>query len=168
MRFPSFPFALLILIQLSAMDLLAQDCPCCGPEYARFDFWLGDWNVQDTTGQQVGTNRIEKAQDGCLIIENWTSSSGSTGTSYNYFLKSDSTWNQVWIDDQGGVLELKGQRTGDSMVLQSELLKGTMLPLYYHRITWEKKRKSVIQTWEVLDEDLEVRSLVFKGIYTPR
>jgi hypothetical protein len=141
------------------------DCPCCGPEHDQFDFWTGHWTVYDSLDQVVGTNRITKSQKNCLLMEHWTSANNSTGTSYNYFMKSDSTWNQVWVDDQGGVLELKGNFTGNVMVLKSDPLKRTNGAVYYHRITWEPVGKEVIQTWEVLDEAGQVSALLFKGTY---
>ena len=33
---------------------------CSAPGYRQFDFWLGDWDVVDSTGKPAGTNRIEK------------------------------------------------------------------------------------------------------------
>jgi hypothetical protein len=156
---------LLFLLTFSTVPILAQDCPCCEPAYNQFDFWIGEWVVYDSLGQQVGTNQIEKAQKGCLIVESWCSEQGSTGTSYNYFLPRDSTWNQVWIDDRGGVLELKGNLEGSSMVLTSILLKDQQGSGFYHRISWKPEGDQVIQTWEVLNASYEVRRLLFRGFY---
>jgi len=156
---------IILLTGVWTIQLNAQDCPCCRPEYQLFDFWLGDWTVYDSTDLIVGHNLIEKAQKGCLLVEHWTSASGNTGTSYNYFRRSDSTWNQVWVDEQGGVLELKGTFTDGAMVLRSQLVKGRNDSLIYHRITWKPSGPSVIQTWEVLDESMQVKSLLFKGFY---
>ena len=30
--------------------------PCSAPEYRQFDFWLGEWEVQNPQGQVVGKN----------------------------------------------------------------------------------------------------------------
>lgn len=146
----------LLLIMTQVMDTMGQDPPCSGPEYRSFDFWLGEWIVYDSTGQEVGHNVIAKEQNGCLLVENWTSARGHTGTSFSYFLRSDSTWNQVWVDDTGGVLELKGRLRGSSMVLQSGPQKDPGGAAYYNRITWEPADGEVIQTWELLDPDFRV------------
>lgn len=156
--------AVILSIVLS-VQLHSQECPCCGPEYGLFDFWIGDWTVYDSLDQEVGKNLIVKGQQGCLMEENWTSARNNTGSSYNYYLRSDSTWNQVWVDAQGGVLELKGGFDGKAMVLVSEKLSGPDGGYFYHRITWEPVQDEVIQTWEILDESFEVKNLLFKGFY---
>lgn len=84
-------FLILLLGGLSVTSV-AQDCPCCSPEHRLFDFWVGSWTVYDSLDQVVGSNEIVKTQKGCLLVENWSSASGSTGTSYNYYQKTDSTW----------------------------------------------------------------------------
>ena len=69
---------------------------CEGKKYAEFDFWVGQRNVYNTDGVLVGTNNILKLQENCVIQENWVSkSSPSKGTSYNYYNKTDDSWNQV-------------------------------------------------------------------------
>jgi hypothetical protein len=94
MRFQIFPSLVLMLglLGTSANSAGAQDCPCCTPEHQLFDFWLGSWTVYDSLDQVVGSNEIVKAQNECLLVENWTSAQGSTGTSYNYYQKTNSTW----------------------------------------------------------------------------
>lgn len=154
-----------LLLWIQLLPLKAQDCPCCDPVYHQFDFWVGDWIVFDSLGQEVGTNTIARDQAGCLLVENWTSSRGGTGTSYNYFNRNDSTWNQLWVDSQGGILELKGRLEGGNMVLSSKLLRDSVSNLFYHRIRWEPEGPRVIQTWETLDENNQVITLLFKGFY---
>lgn len=167
MRFRIFPSLMLVLVLLgtSANSAAAQDCPCCTSVHAQFDFWLGSWTVYDSLDQVVGSNEIVKAQQECLLVENWSSLRGSTGTSYNYYDQSDSTWNQLWIDDQGGVLELKGSFVRGAMVLRGKLQERPENRRFYNRIIWEPKDKEVIQTWELLNEKHEVVTLLFKGFY---
>jgi len=60
--------------------------PCMAqPEYSQFDFWVGDWEVRNPQGQIVGSSSIQKVVNGCVILENWTSASGGTGKSLNYY-----------------------------------------------------------------------------------
>ncbi|RPI45699.1 MAG: hypothetical protein EHM46_01445 [Bacteroidetes bacterium] len=148
--------------------LVAQDpCPCCSAPYSAFDFWLGDWTVYNSTGEVVGTNRIVEMQDGCVLQENWKATDQSnSGTSYNYFDRTDSTWNQIWISNSGFILELSGNTDSSGvMVLKSDLLSnqnGT----YYHRITWTKNGdNSVTQKWDILDKEHGIISEAFMGIY---
>jgi hypothetical protein len=65
----------LSILLLAAAPLAAQQPspPCSAPEYRQFDFWAGSWNVFNPSGQQVGTNTIERTLGGCVLHEQWTS-----------------------------------------------------------------------------------------------
>lgn len=159
-----------LLITLFTMTSLSnaqtKDCPCCTEFHKQFDFWVGEWNVYDTNDKLVGENSITKLEDGCLLNEHWRSVNGGSGRSYNYFNSTDSTWNQVWIDNQGGNLVLKGKARINKMVLKSELLRGKKVAFYANQITWTKNEDgSVTQLWEILDQNDKVLSVVFEGIY---
>ena len=143
-------------------------CACCSDEYHQFDFWIGEWDVFDTTGNQVGQNTIERQQDGCVIQENWASKN-TTGTSYNYFNATDSTWNQVWIDNQAGSLVLKGKFSDGAMRLRSELLIGKKVAFYRNEIIWTLHDDGTVsQQWNILDENDTILSVAFLGIYQKR
>jgi len=72
----------------------SSPCACCTANHQAFDFWVGDWTVYDSSGNIIGTNEVVKFQDGCVLQENWEAvGSSNTGTSYNFFDASDSTWN---------------------------------------------------------------------------
>jgi tetratricopeptide (TPR) repeat protein len=77
--------------------------PCAqSPESRQFDFWIGEWDVQDTTGRVVGKSSIQLILGDCVIYENWTGGNHS-GKSFNAFDKDDGKWIQTWVDDQGDV-----------------------------------------------------------------
>ncbi|MBN8696214.1 MAG: hypothetical protein J0L87_06765 [Bacteroidetes bacterium] len=151
-------------------NLFAQqgtnNCNCCTIEYKQFDFWIGEWDVFNQQGNKVGTNVIVPMQDSCLIQENW-SSTNETGTSYTFYNKIDSTWNQIYIDNLGTTLQLKGSFKNNKMVLKSEKIKSTKANFYYiNKITWEKDSSgNVSQKWEIIDEKESVIQVVFDGIY---
>ena len=92
---------------------------CAAPESHQFDFWIGDWNVIDPAGNVAGHNRIEAIVGGCAISENWDSTAGNRGKSYNAYDAQSKTWQQFWVDARGGVLHLSGGLEGRSMVLRS-------------------------------------------------
>ncbi|MFT5780120.1 MAG: hypothetical protein ACI837_003081 [Crocinitomicaceae bacterium] len=72
----------------------------------------------------------------------------------------------MWIDNQGGTLELKGEFINGSMVLRSELTPGIKVPFYYNQITWTENRDgSVTQLWQIYDEEGNILSTAFEGIY---
>ena len=155
------------IILITSISLFSQeDCPCCNEYNRQFDFWIGDWTVYDTAGNIVGENIIQKVEGGCLITEQWKGSKGGTGRSINFYDKSDSTWNQTWVDNSGNILKLKGNLIEKSMIMQSTLIEGTKIDFYKNQITWTpNKDKSVTQKWEILDKDNNVLQLLFLGIY---
>lgn len=148
------------------INLNGQDCPCCGPEYSHFDFWIGQWEVYNYAGEKQGENTIMKIEGNCAFTETWKSVKENTGTSLNYYDKTDQTWNQTWVDNTGYVLKLKGKMVDGSMVLKSDLLKGMEDRLYYNQITWTPHDDgSVTQIWEIFDENNVLLNTAFKGIY---
>ncbi len=101
----------------------AQEAPApCGEggAYDEFDFWVGEWDVFTPDGQRAGSNRIEKVVAGCLLVEHWTSATGATGKSFNYYHPARRQWIQVWVDGQGGVIEVAGRFTDGAMRLVGE------------------------------------------------
>ncbi|WKK67156.1 hypothetical protein [Lutimonas zeaxanthinifaciens] len=156
-----------IFLFLIVGNIFAQsNCLCCESQHKQFDFWVGEWVVKDTLGNKVGENTISKIQENCVLLENWKGAQGGTGTSMNYFDGSDSTWNQLWVDNKGNVLKLKGKYASGKMVLKSELAKGKKVDLYYNQITWsENKNGTVTQLWEIYDSNGKLLNTVFKGIY---
>jgi len=96
--------------------------PCTSPEYRQFDFWLGDFKVEDPNGNYVGDNEITLHLDGCMLMESWKGASGMHGMSTNFYDPSDQTWNQNFIDNNGAPANwppLKGKLENGSMVLWS-------------------------------------------------
>ncbi|CAL2105840.1 conserved hypothetical protein [Tenacibaculum sp. 190524A02b] len=140
--------------------------PCSSIEYSQFNFWIGKWNVYNTKGELIGINNIVKTPNACAIQENWESkSSKSKGTSYNYYNEKDNSWNQVWIDNSGFSLVLKGNFENEKMILKSDLITGEK-GTYKNVIEWKKNEdNSVTQTWNYTDEQGKIIKEVFKGIY---
>jgi hypothetical protein len=158
------------LLFLLVSNLFAQtDCSCCDTFHKQFDFWIGDWTVLDTLGNKVGENQISKIEDNCIVLEHWKGAKGGTGTSMNYYDNSDSTWNQLWVDNKGSILKLKGRFTSGQMVLKSDMIKGQKVDYYYNQITWSQNEDgTVTQLWEIYDNTDKLLKMLFKGIYNKK
>jgi len=138
---------------------------CTSKEYRQFDFWIGNWDVYDTLGNKIGENNILSLQNDCLIQENWQSKN-ETGTSYNFYDKTDQMWNQVWVDNTGFVIKLKGKYSNNKMVMRSEKVNGKSGKPYYNELNWlENKDGTILQTWFAVDKNGNKLRLIFKGIY---
>jgi len=114
----------------------------------------------------AGRNSIQKIQDGCVLIENWTSAQGKfTGTSLNFYNRKAKQWEQLWIDNSGTHLKLKGNKIGDQMILSSDEFTHTDGKRYVNRITWTLNDDDTVrQLWEVLHGS-KVVNVAFDGIY---
>ena len=160
-----FLIAIFIFVQNLTAQLEDKQCSCCSENHSLFDFWIGDWTVYDVDGNSVGNNTIEKQYDNCVLQEKWVSKGKNRGTSYNYYDKKDSTWNQIWIDNSGFSLNLKGNYINGQMILKSELLDGKK-GKYYNQITWTKNTDgSVTQVWNIFSEKNKKMQEAFRGIY---
>lgn len=160
-------FILILLIN----TLSAQGTNSCNSDDHRaFDFWIGDWTVYNTNDQVIGTNKVVKMQNGCVLQENWEASNRTnTGTSYNFFDAKDNMWNQVWISNIGYVLRLRGNiDKNGAMVLKSKLKQGPK-GRYYDQISWSKNEDgSVTQLWQIFNEQGKIIKTSFEGIYKKR
>ncbi|KAB7531380.1 hypothetical protein F8C76_07765 [Flagellimonas olearia] len=159
------PFVLLFFLQAHTQN--NANCNCCSENQKAFDFWIGEWMVTNSTnGTPAGESRISWEEDGCVIRENWTSATpGYTGTSLNFFNIAEQQWEQLWVDNTGAHLKLKGNRVGNQMILTSgEFAKDDGL-MYRNRITWTKNDDGTVrQLWEVLQGE-KVVSVAFDGLY---
>ena len=95
--------------------------PCDDANYDQFDFWIGNWDVYDLAGNLAGTNSIQPAEQGCLLIEHWTNTGGGTGQSYSFYDPGTGQWRQIWVNG-GGVIDYSGGLTeSGSMLLEGEI-----------------------------------------------
>lgn len=142
-----------------------QDCACCTEHHAEFNFWIGEWEVFNTSGEKIGENKVKPLEDHCIIAENWKGSKGGSGKSFNYYDKKDGSWNQLWISNTGNILKLKGYAQDNKMILKSELQPGEN-GQFYNQITWTKNSDgSVTQLWQILNKESEPVQTAFEGIY---
>lgn len=116
-------------------EFLKSTLPCQTAEFRQFDFWIGDWAVQNPAGQKVGDNLITREQDGCLLVEHWKGGRGiETGTSFNYYDIRDKKWHQLYLDNSGNAgafPAMAGNLTDSKMVMISD---ETVSPVF--RWTW--------------------------------
>ena len=89
-------------------EMKKQEYPCMyNDKLNEFAFWIGEWDVYNIYGNKVGDSKIERILSDCIIFENWTSSTGRTGKSFNTVNSNTGYWEQTWVDDFGTVTEYK-------------------------------------------------------------
>jgi hypothetical protein len=86
----------------------------------RFDFWVGEWNVEDRTGKPSGRSSVQRVSGGCALLENWTAPNGSTGKSLNTYNPEVGHWQQFWVGQFGAVTEYRDSEwRGDTLVFHA-------------------------------------------------
>ena len=91
---------------------------CTGPEYHRFDFWVGHWDVYGPRGRLVAHSLIESVYDGCGIRENWMPLGGAGGGSRSTYVPAKRQWEQFWIDSGNSRALFTGGWNGNAMGIQ--------------------------------------------------
>jgi hypothetical protein len=162
--------ALAALLMMGAVAF-AQDSdpkpalpPCSQPESSQFDFWLGEWEVR-AKDKVVGHNQITPIQGGCTLLEEYAAVGGVfEGRSFNYFDPTDGHWHQVWVDNNGIRLHLKGGYADGRMVMSGDrLFKGAPVT---DRISWtDNPDGTVRQLWELSSDDGQTWQVLFDGLY---
>lgn len=147
-------------------------CPCSGPEYRQFDFWLGEWDVFNPAGQKIGRNTIASTNDGCVLYESWRAARGGTGNSFNFYEPKTKRWHQFWVSSNGNATPLAAAPDGTPMPMSGSLSGGAMVlqspagvkPL--NRWTWSRvEGGKVRQHAEQSTDDGKTWTTVFDGLY---
>lgn len=125
---------LALALQAPAPQASAPPKPfdCSAPEHRQFDFWVGEWdvvpnpatapaNAPPPPGRKPASNVIQRAHQGCVIVENWDDGVGGTGQSFNVFDRATRQWHQTWVDSNGGLHQYWGGLKDGSMVFQGEV-----------------------------------------------
>ena len=152
---------------LADAERKARPCEFDG-RYRVFDFWVGEWDVYSPQGQRVGVNSIQRLLDSCLLLENWTSISGSSGKSINYLDPATGLWHQNWVDQSGQIIEYEGEFAEGAMSFSGRLTDGAgKVSLSRMRFT-PADDGTVKQFIELSADGGETWSTWFDGIYVPK
>ena len=79
----------------------AVTSPCATDSaYQRLAFWVGDWEVVDSTGAHYATQRVRTMFDACAITAEWTGPAGDKGLSMSGFDARAGEWRQIYVSNQ--------------------------------------------------------------------
>jgi hypothetical protein len=85
----------------SARPHAAAASPCItDSSYQRLAFWIGDWDVYDSTGNHYATQRVHAVVDACAITAEWTGRVGDKGLGMSAFDARTREWKQVYVSNQ--------------------------------------------------------------------
>jgi hypothetical protein len=75
--------------------------PCAADSnYQRLAFWVGDWEVVDSTGAHYANQRVRAVLDDCAITAEWTGRAGDKGLNLSAFDRKTGEWRQVYVSNQ--------------------------------------------------------------------
>lgn len=76
--------------------------PACSTDsnYQRLAFWVGDWEVVDSTGAHYATQRVRAVIDACAITAEWTGRVGDKGMNLSSFDGRTGEWRQMYASNQ--------------------------------------------------------------------
>ncbi len=149
-------------------DMSIAAYPCEHDEaFSAFDFWIGEWDVHGPGGAYAGSNVIERAERGCVLIENWSSASGGSGMSINYLDKINGEWVQIWNDASGSQINTRGGMTEEGMLLVGTIHYVASDSTFPFRGLWTLLPDGrVRQFFEQSADDGETWTTWFEGFYT--
>jgi hypothetical protein len=79
----------------------AASSPCTADSnYQRLAFWVGDWEVLDSTGAHYATQRVHAVIDACAITAEWNGRLGDKGMNLSAFDVRMAEWRQVYVSNQ--------------------------------------------------------------------
>ena len=111
---------------LVASAATAQTTPtygCDTPQSRRYDFWVGEWELSHSGTKSA--NRITKALDGCVIVEQFTGAPGTKldGTSVSTYDRATRRWRQTWVDNTGAYLDFVGGADNGDPTFEREFVR---------------------------------------------
>ncbi len=79
----------------------AAASPCAADSnFQRLAFWVGDWEVVDSTGAHYATQRVRAVLESCAITAEWASGGGYKGMGLSSFDVRAGEWRQMYIANQ--------------------------------------------------------------------
>jgi hypothetical protein len=117
-------------VALAPFDLKSKHNPegalaggCGAAVYRKFDFWVGQWEIEDFAGGETpidgGEDIITSELGGCAVFEDYAGG-GFVGRSMNTVDPLTGQWHQHWSDNTGLVLDLVGAPTATGMLLEGD------------------------------------------------
>lgn len=127
-----------------------SDIPVCGADaspYRDLDFLVGEWEFFLEDGTKLAEQTYFKREEGCLILEDWRTVTGETGTGMNFVDPATGRWRQVWMSpnfhldysgtvDEKGILTLEGRMYPNNGAPGAQI-RGVYTPLEDGSVTKE-------------------------------
>ena len=160
---------LVLLFIIFQTITMAQNENSPVPDSCRFDFWVGEWNLEwkDTQGKtQTGTNNVMKILNDYVVLENFsTSDSSFKGTSASVYNKNLGKWQQTWVDNSGAYLDFTGEFKDSKMILSREAKRKTGEIIHTRMVYYNITKNEFDWNWEKSTDNGSTWSLMWQIHY---
>lgn len=165
--------SIVLIVSMSAAGTVcaqtaAAPLPCEDDErFAAFDFWVGEWDVHGPKGNLAGSNTITSEHGSCVLVEDYHTPSGFTGMSINYLDHATGEWVQIWSDNSGSQINIRGGMTDDGMLMVGTIHYISTGATEKFRALWTLLDDGrVRQFFEQFDKESQEWKTWFEGFYT--
>jgi len=118
-----FPLFLVVALSTPGLPALAQEAATCHAEAtASLDFWVGDWLFTDSIGNVVASSTVVAQNGNCLVRERRTGGGRELSSSTSYFDPANGTWRQLWLFEDGRIMQLEGAAADGALVLSGQVV----------------------------------------------
>lgn len=127
-----------------------------------FDFWVGEWDLtwkypDGSTGK--GKNTISWVLDDNVILESFEGHTGPyegyIGKSWSVYTAQTDTWNQTWVDNQGGYLDFTGEFDGEKRIFSRQVTGSSGQTLIQRMVFHDVQEDSITWIWESSSDEGE-------------
>lgn len=154
-------FAVLTVV-LTSFQAVAR---CDSSQHRQFDFWVGEWQVSNEQNSNVSQSKISLINDGCGILEEYTTTTGYQGKSLNIYDATTQQWHQTWIDNSGTLLQLNGKFEQGRMTLSGMTFDKDGKEVL-NKIVWTPNTDGTVhQQWLISNDQGKKWQSIFDGLY---
>lgn len=134
-----------LVVGRSVASTSPANCPAA--EYRQLDFWLGDWDTFEATGERSSIARahVTLIAGGCAVHELYEQTDGLIGDSILSFDPVRKVWQQTWVTNFGSLMVITGTFKNDALALEGEVHVKDGRTLR-QRITWKAEQDGVRET----------------------
>ncbi|HET7435808.1 MAG TPA: hypothetical protein VFN10_13950 [Thermoanaerobaculia bacterium] len=142
--------------------------PCASSAESRqFDFWLGEWDVENAQKQKIARSSIQLILDECVIFENFEASGGYSGKSLSAWDAGEHEWEQHYTDTTGASRYWTGALIDGRMVMTTSFARGGAKVT--QRMTYSKEGADRVRQFiETSTDDGKTWTPGFDGMYIRR
>lgn len=132
------------------------------------DFFVGEWEVVDGKGREIGSSMISSTSGGFALTEIWTDRNGNRSRSICFFDPAEKVWKQTRVTSYGAVIYYTGVVKGGEITFDGRSVNAEG-QITLQRVRFNPKTDGTIDTvMSISKDDGNQWSEYFRGVYRPK